>query len=49
MKNLLSKDHCWYKIHALLMESSAPPSSIEIPLLYRLLPHFYKKIFSPSF
>ena len=45
MKNLLSKDHCLYKIHALLMESSAPPSSIEIPHFIDYSPIFTRKSF----
>ena len=42
MKDFLSKEYHCYKIHTLLMKSTAYPSSIENPLYG--LPHFYKEI-----
>ena len=45
MKDLMSKDHYCYKIHTLLMNSSASPPSIDNPI-YMDYPRFYKKIFA---
>ena len=54
MKDLLSKEHYCYKIHTLLMKSSAYHFSSDNPLPlpcmdYPYLPklHFYKKILKP--
>ena len=50
MKDLLSKEHYFPKIHTLLMEKShyrLPPPSIENPALYGLHPIFTKKILTP--
>ena len=53
MKDLLSKEHCSYKIHTLLTKSSAcsrPPPSIDNRPIWTTPPpppHFYKKIFIP--
>ena len=46
MKDLMSKDHYCYKIHTLLMNSSASPPFYRQPHLYGLSPCFYKKIFA---
>ena len=49
MKDFLNKEHYCYKMHTLLMKSSAfLPSFIGNPL-YGLLLHFYKKILIPPF
>ena len=47
MKDLLSKDHYCYKIHTLLMKSSAYSPSIDNPL-YGLPTRIYKKILTPA-
>ena len=46
MKNLLSKEHNCYKIHTLLMKSSAYPLSMDNPPIWAN-PHFYKKSLIP--
>ena len=51
MEDLLSKEHCCYKIHTLSMKSSVYPSppSIDNPVLWATS-NFYKKILiSPFF
>ena len=43
MRDLLSKDQYCYKIHASLMENSAPPSIDKHPNINYPSPNFHKK------
>ena len=42
MEDLLNKEHYYYKIHRLLMKSSAYPASIDNLAMWTT-PYFYKK------
>ena len=43
MKDLLSKEYYCYKIHTLLMKSSAYLLFYSYPRIWATSPHFYKK------
>ena len=47
MKDLLGKEPYCYKIHILLMKSSAYPTSIENSPISSTASYFYKKIYIP--
>ena len=54
MKDLLSKEHCCYKIHIFFIKISAfplhlPPTPPPPPSTYMDYHHFYKKILIPPF
>ena len=48
MEDLLSKEHYCYKIHALLMKSSAYPTSIDNPPIWTT-PPFLQENLDPLF
>ena len=52
MKDLLSQEHYCFKIHTLLMKSSAypyPPTLDNTTYIYGLPSYFYEKVFIPPF